>query len=141
MLSSKSSVFLTKSPKVASVFLYMELTRIHRPAGIWLLLFPAWWGLALHQVPPFSLLLLFALGAVLMRSAGCIYNDIIDKNFDKHVKRTMLRPLARGEMPLKNAWIFFILLVSSAGLILSVFLSQPSASGFSLWGLFSFIPG
>lgn len=115
---SKTSVFLTKSPKLASILPYLELTRIHRPHGIWLLLFPGWWGLALHQVPSPSLLLLFALGAILMRSAGCIYNDIIDKDLDKHVNRTASRPLAKGAISLKNAWLFCILLILSSGFIL-----------------------
>lgn len=93
---------------------YVTLARLHRPVGIWLTLLPGWWGLALASsaFPCLSLLFLFACGATFMRSAGCIYNDIIDKDFDRNVKRTASRPLASGEVSLREALgvLFFFLL-------------------------------
>ena len=87
----------------------LRLMRLHRPIGIWLLMFPAWWGIALASPswPSLFLLLLFAVGAMLMRSAGCVYNDMIDKDFDVKVARTALRPLAAGELSLKKALFIF----------------------------------
>lgn len=88
---------------------YLRLIRIHRPAGIWLLLWPCLWSAAsasitqLHTLPHPTLLLLFAVGAFLMRSAGCIVNDLADKDFDKHVERTRTRPLASGEISTREA--------------------------------------
>lgn len=77
---------------------YLRLTRIDRPIGIWLLLLPCWWGTALASPsgPPVSLLLLFAVGAVSMRAAGCIINDIVDRRLDRQVARTANRPIASG---------------------------------------------
>jgi 4-hydroxybenzoate polyprenyltransferase len=96
---------------------YLRLMRLHQPVGIWLLLWPCWWSLALasHGLPPLRLLLLFALGAIFMRSAGCIINDIADREFDKQVERTKTRPLASGEISL-GAAITLLLLLLSAGL-------------------------
>jgi len=99
---------------------YIKLARLHRPVGIGLLLFPAWWGLALASlswpIPP--LLVLFALGAILMRSAGCVYNDIIDKDFDARVTRTAARPLAAGIVSIKEAYGLLIFLLGVSALIL-----------------------
>lgn len=77
---------------------YFRLTRIDRPIGIWLLLLPCWWGTALAAPsgPPVWLLLLFAVGAVCMRAAGCIINDIVDRRLDRQVARTANRPIASG---------------------------------------------
>jgi 4-hydroxybenzoate polyprenyltransferase len=102
---------------------FLRLTRLSRPIGIWLLLFPCWWGIALASPkwPPLALLLLFACGATLMRSAGCVYNDMIDKNFDAKVKRTAIRPLATGEVSSKEAlFILFFLLAMSALILFSL---------------------
>jgi 4-hydroxybenzoate polyprenyltransferase len=75
---------------------YVRLMRLHRPIGIWLLLWPTLWALwvATGGPPPLKLLLIFIAGTVLMRSAGCIANDIADRNIDPHVRRTRDRPLA-----------------------------------------------
>lgn len=99
---------------------YLRLARLHRPVGIWLLLFPAWWGLALAspQVPSLYYILLFGFGALLMRSAGCVYNDIIDKDFDQRVTRTASRPLASGEVQTHQALVFLLALLLPAALIL-----------------------
>ncbi|MBI2707222.1 MAG: 4-hydroxybenzoate octaprenyltransferase, partial [Proteobacteria bacterium] len=102
------------------ITLYLKLARLHRPQAIWLLLLPAWWGIALASpgFPPLLFLFLFGAGALLMRSAGCIYNDIIDKDFDAKVRRTATRPLAAGDLNLKEAVIFLGLLLGVAAIIL-----------------------
>jgi 4-hydroxybenzoate polyprenyltransferase len=87
---------------------WLRLVRADRPIGGWLLLWPCWWSLALaaraeiDPVDPY-LLLLFAIGAFAMRSAGCIYNDIIDRDIDAKVARTRGRPLASGQISLGAA--------------------------------------
>jgi 4-hydroxybenzoate polyprenyltransferase len=112
--------------------LYLKLARLHRPHGIWLLLFPAWWGIALASpvLPPLSLLVLFAIGALLMRSAGCVYNDIIDKDFDAKVRRTVTRPLAAGDVTLKGTLVFLSLLLGSSAVILFSLPSPVIFTGF-----------
>lgn len=104
---------------------YLKLARLHRPHGIWLLLFPAWWGIALASPhsPPLYFLAQFLVGAILMRSAGCVYNDIVDRNFDAQIRRTSTRPLPAGEISPKSAFVFLIMLLSLAFLVL---LSLPS---------------
>lgn len=99
---------------------YIRLARLHRPVGIGLLLFPAWWGIALgsSQFPSLLLLFLFATGALFMRSAGCVYNDIIDRDFDAKVKRTATRPLAAGEVSLGQAFVLLVTLLGGGALIL-----------------------
>lgn len=105
---------------------YATLARLHRPVGIWLLLFPAWWGIGLasSKLPSFSLLLLFACGALLMRGAGCVYNDMIDKDVDAKVWRTVSRPLAAGKISLTEAFIVLLFLLGGGALIL---FSLPSS--------------
>lgn len=95
---------------------YIALTRIDRPVGIYLVLWPALWALwiASEGVPSFSLLIVFILGAILMRSAGCVINDYADRHFDGHVKRTCQRPLATGALTSKEALGFFSLLCLAA---------------------------
>ena len=75
---------------------FARLARLDRPIGTWLLLFPGWWGLALaaRRWPDPALMALFALGAVVMRGAGCTLNDIADRHYDARVARTRLRPIA-----------------------------------------------
>ncbi|HNW79661.1 MAG TPA: UbiA family prenyltransferase, partial [Candidatus Competibacteraceae bacterium] len=75
---------------------YALLMRLHRPIGIYLLLWPTLWALWLagQGQPPRGVVLVFVLGVVLMRSAGCVINDIADRKFDPHVTRTRDRPLA-----------------------------------------------
>lgn len=80
----------------------IRLARLHRPVGIWLLMWPAFWALALYHSPILNYILFFV-GAVALRSLGCIYNDYVDRNLDKHVARTKTRPLASGELKLKDA--------------------------------------
>ncbi|HRY18980.1 MAG TPA: 4-hydroxybenzoate octaprenyltransferase [Candidatus Competibacteraceae bacterium] len=84
---------------------YALLMRLHRPIGIYLLLWPTLWALWLagNGQPPASIVLVFTLGVVLMRSAGCVMNDIADRSFDPHVARTRDRPLAAGRVTLGEA--------------------------------------
>jgi len=100
---------------------YLKLARLDRPIGIWLLLFPCIWGVALasNGAPNLSLLLLFTIGAALMRSAGCTLNDIVDRDFDARVERTRTRPLAMGTLSLRRAYIFLgVLLLFGLGVLL-----------------------
>ena len=99
---------------------YLKLIRIDRPIGILLLLWPTMWALLMASKgkPSLKLLIIFSLGVFLMRSAGCIINDIADRSFDGHVKRTKSRPLAAGKISLKQAIILFgILCLLSASLL------------------------
>jgi 4-hydroxybenzoate polyprenyltransferase len=90
---------------------YARLARLDRPIGTWLLLFPGWWGIALasQRWPDPVLLLLFAIGAVAMRGAGCTLNDIADRDYDGKVARTRLRPLPSGAVSVRQAVIFLLL--------------------------------
>uniref|UniRef100_M4BAB0 4-hydroxybenzoate polyprenyltransferase, mitochondrial n=1 Tax=Hyaloperonospora arabidopsidis (strain Emoy2) TaxID=559515 RepID=M4BAB0_HYAAE len=89
---------------------YIQLARLNRPAGTFMLLWPCCWSLALAapagHVPDLKLLTLFATGALIMRSAGCTINDMWDKDFDKLVERTNQRPLAAGKLTDAQAWAF-----------------------------------
>lgn len=89
---------------------YARLARLDRPIGTWLLLFPAWWGIALASPswPSLMLLLLFAIGALAMRGAGCTLNDIADREYDGKVARTRLRPLPSGRVTVFQAILFMV---------------------------------
>ena len=92
---------------------WLKLGRLDRPTGIWLLMLPGWQGIALadamaRRPPDPWLLLLFFLGAVLMRAAGCAYNDIVDRDIDAKVARTAGRPVASGQISVKAAWAFVV---------------------------------
>jgi 4-hydroxybenzoate polyprenyltransferase len=96
----------------ASARPFALLARFDRPIGWWLLFWPCAWGLALvggaaHHWPLFAW---FLFGAVAMRGAGCVYNDIVDRDLDARVARTALRPLASGAVSLRAAWVWLILL-------------------------------
>lgn len=84
---------------------YWRLTRMHRPIGILLLLWPTLWALwlAARGIPPVGTLAIFVAGTVLMRAAGCAFNDYLDRDFDAHVTRTRDRPLAVGEIAPREA--------------------------------------
>ena len=100
---------------------YFRLARFDRPIGIWLLFFPCLWGVAAASpgLPDVSLLLLFGLGAIVMRSAGCTFNDIVDKDFDAKVERTRNRPLPSGAVSVAGASRFLIfLLLAGLGVLL-----------------------
>jgi 4-hydroxybenzoate polyprenyltransferase len=92
---------------------WLKLGRFDRPVGIWLLLLPGWWGIALaashmRAPPDLRLLLSFAVGAALMRAAGCAYNDIVDRDVDAKVARTAARPVASGRISVRQAWAFVV---------------------------------
>ena len=91
---------------------YALLMRLHRPIGIYLLLWPTVWALwiAGDGQPSLHVTLVFITGVVLMRSAGCVINDFADRHFDPHVERTKNRPLASGEVSAKEAMLLFIAL-------------------------------
>ena len=107
---------------------YARLARIDRPVGIWLTFFPCLAALiqASQGLPEFRLLVVFFLGAFLMRSAGSTANDIADRNFDGHVERTRLRPLASGQLRTRHALIFLAVELALAALLL-FFLSPFTA--------------
>ena len=104
--------------------LFIELTRLKKPIGFMLLFWPCIWGLTLvydFNSPInnyFFFSLLFLAGSILMRSAGCIVNDIADKNFDQKVERTKNRPIASGKVSVKLASIYSIALCGLAFLVL-----------------------
>lgn len=99
---------------------YLLLMRMDRPIGTLLLLWPTWWALwsASNGHPDFNIFLIFTMGVFIMRAAGCVVNDIADRKFDGHVKRTQNRPLALQQVSVKNAWGLFIGLLLSAALLL-----------------------
>jgi 4-hydroxybenzoate polyprenyltransferase len=102
---------------------YARLARLDRPIGTWLLLFPGWWGIALAEPtwPDPVLLLLFAIGAVVMRGAGCTLNDIADREYDAKVARTRLRPLPSGRVTIPQAVVFMAAqLMVGAAILLSL---------------------
>ena len=107
--------------------IFLELTRLNKPIGFMLLFWPCSWGLALanslnqNQNLYYLYLILFFLGSVLMRSAGCIFNDIVDKDFDKKVKRTKKRPIASGKITILQSFIYVILLCLIALVVLLQF--------------------
>ncbi|QAY75811.1 4-hydroxybenzoate octaprenyltransferase [Sphingosinicella sp. BN140058] len=89
---------------------YASLMRLDRPIGAWLLFWPGAWSVALAGLGPngLALILWLALGAWAMRSAGCVYNDIVDRDLDTKVERTRLRPLASGRASLAGAWMLLV---------------------------------
>ncbi len=110
---------------------YLRLMRLDRPIGTWLLLLPCWWGMALASAaglapggawwPDPWKMALFAVGAVLMRGAGCTINDILDRDFDAKVARTRTRPIPSGEITVPQALAFLSAQLAVALLILLQF--------------------
>lgn len=85
---------------------YASLMRLDRPIGSWLLYWPCAWSVALAGIGGrLDLFLWLGLGAFAMRSAGCVYNDIVDRDLDRRIERTRLRPLASGRVSLRRAWL------------------------------------
>ena len=107
--------------------IFIELTRLNKPIGYMLLFWPCLWGLTLAFMQDTNLekyfiyIIYFFLGSILMRSAGCITNDIVDKDFDKKVARTKNRPIASGKVSVKEGFFYIIVLCSLAFLILLQF--------------------
>ena len=106
---------------------YASLMRLDRPIGTWLLYWPCAWSVALAGVGGrWDLFLWFGLGAFAMRSAGCVYNDIVDRDLDVRVERTRLRPLASRRVSLRSAWVL-VGLLCLIGLIVLVQLKWTAA--------------
>ena len=104
---------------------WLKLGRFDRPTGIWLLMLPGWQGIALADAmrglaPSVPLLILYFLGAALMRAAGCAYNDIVDRDFDAKVARTANRPIPAGQISVRQAWGF---VAACSGLSLLILLA------------------
>ncbi len=111
---------------------YIRLARLDRPIGSWLLLFPCWWAIAMATQDPLTpefatLFILFGLGAVVMRGAGCTYNDICDRELDAQVARTRDRPLPAGEVTVRQAWGFMAAQLAAGFAILISF------NRFAIW--------
>ncbi|VDN06312.1 unnamed protein product [Thelazia callipaeda] len=138
------------APKIAQP--YLRLMRIDKPTGFWLLYWPCTWSIGLAappgSLPDFKMLALFACGSILMRSAGCVINDIFDKNYDKMVRRTQSRPLASGELSNREAFALLAVLLSGSLSILlqfnwfsvivgasslSLVIAYPLAKRFTYW--------
>jgi 4-hydroxybenzoate polyprenyltransferase len=103
---------------------YLLLARLDRPIGIWLLFWPGAWGILLPRAPwnqTIRLLLLFAVGSIAMRAAGCVVNDMWDRDLDRQVTRTAGRPLASGMIGMRQAAIFLaVLLLCGLGVLLQL---------------------
>lgn len=105
---------------------FIRLARLDRPIGSWLLLFPCWWSIALASPDPATwrfveFFILFAIGAVVMRGAGCTYNDIMDRDFDAQVARTRDRPLPSGQVTVRGAVAFMTAQLALGFLVLISF--------------------
>jgi 4-hydroxybenzoate polyprenyltransferase len=110
---------------------YARLMRADRPIGTWLLLFPCWWGIALATpgLPSAWLFALFALGAFVMRGAGCTFNDIVDRDFDGRVARTADRPIPSGAVSVRRALAFLVAQLLAGFAILMTFDATTIALG------------
>jgi 4-hydroxybenzoate polyprenyltransferase len=122
--ASTGNVVDRMAPK--AVLPYLRLARFDRPIGIFLLAFPCFWSISLagrsigDAYPDPSLLLLFLIGAVVMRGAGCTYNDIVDRDIDAKVARTRTRPLPSGQVAPKTAFLYMVALsLIGLGVLLS----------------------
>ncbi len=137
------------------VKIFIELTRLNKPIGFMLLFWPCSWGLtlaydfSLNLNKYFFYLILFFLGSILMRSAGCIINDILDKEFDARVFRTKNRPIASGEISIKLAILYSLILCFMALIVLLNFNlltiilalgSMPLAFSYPLMKRFTYWP-
>ena len=106
---------------------YIKLLRLDKPTGIFLLFWPCAWGLAIgssaisDSLIFYKYLLLFFLGSCFMRSAGCVYNDIVDRKIDAKVSRTKSRPIAKGTISVTSGWMIILLLIFFSILILFQF--------------------
>ncbi len=129
------------SPKITHP--YWRLMRIDRPIGTWLLLLPTLWGLALcrNDISWQELLIdmiLLSFGAIIMRGAGCVWNDITDRDIDGLVARTRVRPIPSGEVSVQSA-VFFCIFLCLMGLAILLLLPKPSII-YGLASVLLFIP-
>ena len=119
------------------MYQFAELLRLNKPIGIFLLFWPCAWSLAMTQWFAVNdnlfikYLILFFIGSIVMRSAGCVYNDIVDKNIDSKVQRTKKRLIASKKISVKTAWIIILLLLIPAILILLQFNNFSKILGLS----------
>ena len=130
---------------------YWRLMRFDKPIGILLLLWPTWWALlfAGNGLPAFKNVVIFTCGVILMRAAGCVMNDIADRDFDPQVERTRERPLASGELSLKQALglflvlmllAFLLVLLTNAMTIKLAFIGAVLASTYPFFKRFTHLP-
>ncbi len=125
---------------------YLRLARADRPIGVWLLLWPCWWSTALASLsqgaafPNLWHLFLFAIGAIVMRAAGCAYNDIVDRDYDARVARTKSRPIPSGQITLLQAQIFMVLCCLVGLLVLMQFNSFTIGLGIASLALIAIYP-
>jgi 4-hydroxybenzoate polyprenyltransferase len=117
---------MTKLGRIAMKFdAYERLMRLDKPIGILLLLWPTLWALCIagNGHPPWQTVLIFVMGTILMRSAGCVMNDVADRNYDGLVERTQLRPLATREVTVKEA-VILALILSLTAFVFVLFLNR-----------------
>lgn len=125
---------------------YLRMIRADRPIGTWLLLWPCWWSTALaavaagDAVPNPWYLALFAVGAFAMRGAGCVYNDIVDKDVDAAVARTRSRPLPSGQVSVTAAKVFMLALSFTGFLVLIQFNPFAIVLGVASLGIVAIYP-
>ena len=119
------------------MYQFANLLRLNKPIGIFLLFWPCAWSLAMTQWYVVNnylfikYLILFFVGSIIMRSAGCVYNDIVDKKIDIKVKRTKKRLIASGKITTKTAWVVILLLLIPAFIILFQFNNFSKILGLS----------
>ncbi|MDD9876726.1 MAG: 4-hydroxybenzoate octaprenyltransferase [Magnetovibrio sp.] len=123
---------------------YLRLARADRPIGTWLLLIPCWWGLAMAAPgwPDGGLMALFAVGALVMRGAGCTVNDLADREFDARVARTATRPIASGEVSVFRGVLFLALQLGIGFAILvqfNAFAIQMGVASLALVAVYPFM--
>jgi len=125
---------------------YLRLTRLDRPIGWWLLLLPCWWSAALAAIPagrfgpdPWHVVL-FLIGAILMRGAGCTWNDLMDRDIDGRVERTRSRPIPSGQVSVRAAVVFLVIQALAGLLILVQFNSFTIGLGIASLGVVAIYP-
>lgn len=125
---------------------YLQLARLDRPIGSWLLLLPCWWSTGLAALasgapwPDLKLLALFAIGAVAMRGAGCTWNDILDRDLDARVERTRSRPIPSGKVSVAGAFGFLLALALIGLLVLIQMNAFAIATGIASLAVVSVYP-
>jgi 4-hydroxybenzoate polyprenyltransferase len=125
---------------------YLRLTRLDRPIGWWLLLLPCWWSAALAGIangwwgPDLWHVLLFLLGAIIMRGAGCTWNDLVDRDIDGRVERTRSRPIPSGQISVHAAALFLVAQALVGLLILIQFNRTAIATGIASLGVVAIYP-
>ena len=125
---------------------YLRLTRLDRPIGWWLLLLPCWWSSALAAIanagwgPNLGHLLLLLIGAIVMRGAGCTWNDLVDRDIDARVERTRSRPIPSGQVSVAAAIVFLVLQALAGLIILLQFNGFAIAVGVASLGVVAIYP-